>query len=158
MRVQKLLDKFGFMSREVISNDMNLPPSRLTGHDVSEKGDELQTGMARRRATNDFSCFGIQRRVQREGAVAVILESMSLCSAGRQRQHRIKSVQRLDAGLFINTENDCMLRRLHIQPNDISRFLLKVGIVGHHVALDPLGLKSRSLPNSGHHHMMNAKG
>src|SRR6266404_7138839 len=157
MRSQKLLDKFGFMSREVISNDMNLSPSRLTGHDVSEKGDELLTGVARCRAANDFSCFGVKRGVQREGAVTVVFESMSLCSARRQRQYGIQSVQRLDAGLFINAENHRMLRRLHIQSNDVSRFLLKVGIVGHHVALDPLGLKPRSFPYSVHDHVMNAK-
>ena len=40
MRLQELLDEFGFMSREVISNDMNLPPARLTGHEVSEEGDD----------------------------------------------------------------------------------------------------------------------
>src|SRR5260370_16387765 len=68
MRVQKVLDKFGFMSGEGISNDMNLPPPRLTGHDVVEKGDELLTGMARSRAPNDFSCFAVQRRVQSEAA------------------------------------------------------------------------------------------
>ena len=64
MRVQKLLDKFRFMSREVISNDMNLPPPRLTGHDVGEKGDELLTGMTRSRAPDDFSRFGVQRGVR----------------------------------------------------------------------------------------------
>src|SRR6266513_2420925 len=95
MRGQKLLDKFGFMSREVISNDMNLAPPRLTGHDVSEKGDELLTGVPRSRAADDFPCFGVQRGVQREGAVTVVLESMSLRSTRRQRQYRIQSVQRL---------------------------------------------------------------
>src|SRR5437870_5596304 len=97
MRVQKLLDKFRFMGREVISNDMNLPSARLTGHDVSEKGDELLTGMPRCRATNDCSCLGVQRGVQRESAVTVVFESMSLCSSGRQRQYRIQPVQCLDA-------------------------------------------------------------
>src|SRR5205814_9499167 len=87
MRGQKLLDKFRFMGREVISNDMNLPPPRLTGHDVREKGDELLTGMPRSCATNDFSGCGVQRRVQREGAVTVVLESMSFSSAGCQRQY-----------------------------------------------------------------------
>src|SRR4029077_1647883 len=126
-----------------------LPPARLTGHNVSEKGNELLTGMSRSRATNDFSCFCVQRRVQREGAMTVVLESMSLCSAGRQRQYRIQSVQRLDAGLFINAENNRMLRRLYIQSNDVCRFPFKVRIVGHHVALDPLGLKARAFPDSG---------
>src|SRR6266481_4932458 len=157
MRVQKLLDKFRFMSREVISNDMNLSPPRLAGYHVSEKGDELLTGMARSRAANDCSCLGVQRGVQREGAMTVVLKSMSLCSARRQWQYRIQPVQRLHAGLFINAENDRMLRRLHIESNDVGRFLLKVGIVGHHVALDPLGLKSRSFPDSGHHHVVNAQ-
>src|SRR5215813_10890915 len=126
MSGQKLLDKFGFMSREVISNDMNLAAPRLTGHHVSEEGDELLTGVARGRAADDFSGFGVQRGVQREGAVTVVFESMSFRPAGRQWQYGIQSVQRLHAGLFINAENNRMLRRLHIQPNDIRRFLLEV--------------------------------
>src|SRR5689334_2556113 len=135
MSVQELLDEFGFMSREVISNDVNLPAARLTGHQISEKGNELLTGMARRRAANDGSGPGVQRGVQGEGAVAVVLESMSLSPSGRQWQHRIQPVQCLDARLLINAENDRMLRRFHIQANNISRFLLKVRILGHHVTL-----------------------
>jgi hypothetical protein len=52
MRVQELLDEFCFMGREVISNDVNLPATRLTGYQVSEKGNELLTRMARRRVTD----------------------------------------------------------------------------------------------------------
>jgi hypothetical protein len=66
MSVQELLDEFGFMSREVISNDLNLAAARLTGHQISEKGNELLTGMARRRAANDCSGPGVQRGVQGE--------------------------------------------------------------------------------------------
>src|SRR6266480_389149 len=56
-----------------------------------------------------------------------------------------------------NAENDRMLRRFHIETDNIGRFPLKVGIVGHHVALDPLGLQSRSLPDPRHHHVMHTQ-
>jgi hypothetical protein len=113
--------------------------------------------MARRRAANDCSGPGVQRGIQREGAMAVVFESMSLSSSGRQRQHWIQAVQCLDARLLINAENDRMLRRFHIQANNISRLPLKVRILGHHVALEALRLQSRSLPNPSHHHVMHPK-
>ena len=50
-----------------------------------------------------------------------------------------------------------MLRWLHIQSNDVGRFLFKIWIVGQHVALNPLRLKSRPLPDSGHCHVVDAK-
>src|SRR5260370_1308944 len=98
-------------------------PLRMTGHEVGAEGDERLAGMAGSRAPNDFCCFGVQRGVQREGAVTVVLESVSLGSAGSQRQYRIQPVQRLNAGLFINAENDCMLRRFLIQSTHITRLL-----------------------------------
>ena len=66
------------MSREVVSNDMNFPTARLTGHEVSEKGNELLTGMSRSCTTNDLSCLGVQRGVQREGAVTAVSVAQSI--------------------------------------------------------------------------------
>jgi hypothetical protein len=145
------------MSREVISDDMNLPSSGLTGHDVGKKRHELLACVSRGGFTNDLSCLCIQRCVQRERSVSVIFKPMSLCSSRRHRQHRIQSVQSLDAALFIHTENCSMLRRIHIKPNDFGCLLLKLWVLRHQVALDPMWLKTRSLPDPSHHHVMNPK-
>jgi len=145
------------MSREVISNDMNLTPARLTRHQVSEKGDERLTGMPLSRATNHCSGLGIQRGVQREGAVTMVLKPMSLCASGRQRQHRIQPVQGLDARLFIHAEDDRMLRRLYIQSNNAAAFCSKVRIVGPSCSARSAEAESRPASRHGPHHVMNAK-
>ena len=46
-----------------------------------------------------------------------------------------------------------MLRWIDVEPDDIGCFLLKVRIVGSHVALDPVGLQSGAFPNPGDHHV-----
>ncbi len=157
MRLQKLGDEFGFMGREIVRNDMNLPASGLTGHEAGEKCHELLTRVSLGGAADDRSGLSVQGSVQRERAMTVVFKTMPLCSSWRQRQYWIQSVQRLDAGLFIDTEDHRMLRRLHIQPDNVGRFLFKVRIVGDHVALDPVWLKPRPLPDSGHHHVMHPK-
>ena len=43
---QKVVNEFGFVGREVISDDVDLASEGLGGHDVGQKVDELATGMA----------------------------------------------------------------------------------------------------------------
>src|SRR5258707_337819 len=105
MRLQKLFDERRLMSREVISDDMNLPPSGLTGHDVGKKRHELLARVSSGSSTNDRSSLCIQRCVQRERAVAEVFKPMPLGSSRRHGQYRIQSVQSLDAALFINTKH-----------------------------------------------------
>src|SRR5882724_6503955 len=157
MRLQKLFDELRLMSREVISDDMNLPASGLTGHDVGKKRHKLLARVSLGGFATDRSRLCIQRCVQRERTVAVVFKPMPLRSSGRHRQHRIQSVQSLDAALLINTKHSSMLRRIHIERNDFGCLLLKVWIIGHQVTLDPMRLKSRSLPDPSHHHVMNPK-
>jgi hypothetical protein len=40
---------------------------------------------------------------------------------GRERQHGISPIERLDGGLFIHAEHVGMLRRMEIEPNDVRR-------------------------------------
>src|SRR5262245_50299009 len=85
--------------------------------------------------------------------MAVILKAVPLGPAGRQRQHRVLSVERLDRRLLIDTEHRRVGWRVHIQPNNDGRFALKVGIVGSHVAIEPLRLQSVLGPDPRHHHV-----
>src|SRR3984893_10216376 len=131
MRLQKLVDELGLMSREVISDDVNLPSSGLTGDDVGKKRHKLLARMSRGGFTDDRSCLGIQRGVQREPAVSGIFKPMSLCSSRRHRQHWIQSVQSLEAALLINTKHCSMLRRIYIEPHNLCCLLLKILIICH---------------------------
>ena len=50
-----------------------------------------------------------------------------------------------------------MLGRIHVEADHIGGLLFEVGIVGHHVAFESMRLKSSSLPNSRHHHVIDTE-
>src|SRR5215204_6705826 len=51
-------------------------PIWMRGHDVTEELDERLAGVARHGLADDRACARVQRRIQRQGAVAVVLEPM----------------------------------------------------------------------------------
>ena len=109
---QEELNAFGLMGEEIVGDDMNLLTLRLRTDKIGEKGHELGAGMSIGRFTYDGSAGGIQSRIQRERSVAVVLESVPFGSTGRKRQNRVESVERLNGGLFVHTEDHSMGRGL----------------------------------------------
>jgi hypothetical protein len=73
-------------------------------HNLSQEIHEVGTGVTSRRFPMNPSCLGVQRGIQRQRAVAVILESMALRAIGRQWQHDLPTIQSLNRGLFIHTK------------------------------------------------------
>lgn len=66
----------------------------------------------------DFARVGIQHRVERQRAVALVFEPVALRATGRQRQTGIDPVQRLNRRLLVETEDGRVLRRRQVQPDD----------------------------------------
>src|ERR1700704_479153 len=92
----KLLDTRGLMGREVVTDDVDLFALGLAGADIGEKRHELSAGVASSGLAQHLSGLGVERSVKRDCAVAVVLEAVALEPSGRQRQHRMEPVQRLD--------------------------------------------------------------
>ena len=97
--------------------------------------------------------LGVEGRVQRQRAVAVVLEAMALGAPRRQRQHRILAVQRLDRGLLVDAEHRRVLRRVQVQPDHVGRLGLEVRVVGGQVALQPMRLEAVLGPDARHRHV-----
>jgi len=114
--------------------------------------------MPRHRLPDNFAGSGVERREQREGAVPVVLESVTLGATRRQRQNGVESVERLNRRLFIDREDGGMARRVQIQPKDVRRLPLKVRIIREHVALESMRLQAGPSPDAGHQHMTDAEG
>src|SRR5271167_236414 len=85
--------------------------------------------------------------------MAIILKAMPFRSSGRERQHRVFAIERLDGRLLIDAKDRCMLRRMQIQTNDIGGFGLKVWIIRGHVAFQPMWPQSMLAPHPRHHHV-----
>ncbi len=155
VRSQELFDVPGLVSREVVSDDVNLFFLGLVGHDIGEKRNKLGRSVPCGGLAQHLTGLGIEGGVQRERAVAEILKSVTLCAPRRQWQHRIESVQRLNCRLFIDTEHHGVLRRIQVQPDDIGSLGLKVRIVGSEIAFEQMRLDAMLGPNPGHRHVRN---
>ena len=66
MMGEKVVNEFGFVGREVISDDVDLASEGLGGHHLGKEVDELGAGMALSRLAKDFSASGIKGRVKRK--------------------------------------------------------------------------------------------
>jgi hypothetical protein len=98
MLQQERADRLGLMRREVVGDYVNLPPLGLTGHDVAEEFDKRSAGVRATVCASTSPDF-VSRAAKSDSAVAVILEPVALAAPGRERQHGIQMVERMN-GLF----------------------------------------------------------
>jgi len=86
-----------------------------------------------------------------------IFKAMSFGSARGERQNRVKSVERLDSALLIDTEHRRVERRLKLQANDVGRLLFKLRIIAGHVTTQPMRLNTEMAPDTAHARLANAQ-
>ena len=74
---RKSLDILGLMCREIVEHDVDLlRPRGLRATKSFQKRDELFAGMAARSHALHLASLHIQRRIQRQRAVAIIFKAM----------------------------------------------------------------------------------
>ena len=61
---------------------MNLLARGPAGHDLFQESNKFRTGVTRRGLAQHPAGFGVERGVEREGTVTVVLKTMSLGSSG----------------------------------------------------------------------------
>lgn len=74
---QECVNPLGLMCRKVVRDDVDLLASWLVDHDVVEKGHELGRGIALDSLTQHLTDLGAWGRVQRQRAVAKLLEAVA---------------------------------------------------------------------------------
>src|SRR5262249_25789533 len=70
--------------------------------------------------------------------------------------HRILAIERLNGRLLVDAEHRRVLRRIEIQPDDVSGFRLELRIVGGDVALAPMRLQTMLGPDARNRHVRDA--
>src|SRR5260370_25382227 len=93
MTIDKLPDSGGAMGREIICDNVDLLALGKAGHDLFQKSNKSRTGVTRRGLAQHLAGFGVERGVERKGAVTGGLKTGSLGSPGGERQHGIHSAQ-----------------------------------------------------------------
>src|SRR5215471_13995809 len=101
MSGKEFLNPLGLVGREVVDDDVDLLPTRLADDDIAKKRHELLGCVTGGRHAEDFATSGVEGRIQRQSPVPVVLETMALGAARRERKDRIEAVQSLDRGLLV---------------------------------------------------------
>src|SRR6266550_5004411 len=86
-----------------------------------------------------------------------IFKTMPFGSARGERQNRVKSVERLDSALLIDTEDRSVYRRLKVQANDVGRLLFKLGVIASHITTQPMRLNTEMAPDTAHARLAKAQ-
>ena len=147
---EELTDRLSFVRGEIVQDDVNLLPRGAQGYDLLQEGDELRAGMAGSGFAVDATGGGIQRRIQGERSVSVVLKAVTFGAAWRERQDGIQTIQGLNGGLLIDTEHGRVLGRVQIEAEDVGRFGFEIGIIAGHVAFQTVGFQAGFLPNPMH--------
>src|SRR5258707_4296721 len=107
------------MRAQVVGDDVDFFFFRLAGNDLIKELDELAAGMPGAGFAEHFPGAGVERSIQRKGAMTIVLKAMTLGSPRGKRQHRIKPIKCLDGALFIHTEDRGVHRRFQVQNHKV---------------------------------------
>jgi hypothetical protein len=87
MRGEKRADLLCLVGGKIVENDVNLPSARLRVHDLGEERQEGVAGAPDGSLADHFAGARVEGCIERQRAVTVVLEPVSLGAAGRERQH-----------------------------------------------------------------------
>src|SRR5439155_16782207 len=93
---EELLNPTRLVGRQIVENDVDLFASALAGDDRSQEGHEILAGVALHGFPKNLSRARVESREERQGAVAVVLETMSFEATGTQWQNGVEAIERLD--------------------------------------------------------------
>src|ERR1700720_2281309 len=98
--------------------------------DLIQEFAELDGAMAWPALTDHRSRGDVQRSEEAGGAMALVIVSLTLNLAGPHRKDRLATAQRLNLTLLIHAQHQRMMRRVHVQADDVSHLVDQQGIVG----------------------------
>lgn len=82
--------------------------------------------------------------------MTLVIMCLSLNLSRAKLQFRLGPIKSLNLGLFVNRQNQCIVRRIHIEPDNIAHFFSEVGIVADFERSEPVRLQISRLPDLTH--------
>ena len=89
----------------------------------------------------------VQGRKPRRGSVASVVVGAPLDWAGPHRPQRLSAIQSLNLGLCIDAQDQGPIRRVQVQPHDLSYFFNKQRVSRQFESLAAVGLQGQGAPN-----------
>lgn len=115
--------------RVVIHDQMQLEVFGSFLVDFLEERQPLLMAVLALDATDQFALEIIQRREQRDRAVASVIMGFCLDMTAPQRQPGLGALQGLNLTFFVAAEHQRLVWRGQIQPDDIPEFFLELRVV-----------------------------
>ena len=131
---------------QVVDHDVQLAAG-IGRRDLVEEGQELLVPVALGARLGHLAGGHLQRGEQRGGAVPDVVEAGRFGMSGPHRQGRGGPLERLDLGFLVDTEHHCLLRRLQVQPDDVTDLGLKLRVGGELERLLPPRLDAEAVPD-----------
>src|SRR3972149_6339094 len=91
---------------------------------------ELDGSMARPALTDHRSCGDVQGSEETGCAMTLVIVSSAFGLPGQHRKDRLATAERLDLTLLIYTKHHRMMRRVHVQADNVSHLIDQQRIVG----------------------------
>ena len=85
--------------------------------------------MAPMKLTDHLAGLRVERGKQRRRAVPLVVMRPPLDLTRSHRQQRLRAVERLNLRLFVHAQDHGVVRRVHIQPDDVPHFVDQQRIV-----------------------------
>jgi hypothetical protein len=136
MANQPALDRRGLVGGGVVEHDVyvKVPGHRLV--DQVEEAPKLLGTMPGRHLRDHLAGGDIERRVEVGGAVTHVVVGLSRGYPRHQRQHRRRTIERLNLRLLVDAQHDRGLGRIEIQPDDVADLVDEPRVRGELERLD----------------------
>ena len=136
-----------FMRAVVVHDDVHVEVTRDFRLDQIEELAELDRAMTLMKLRDDLTGLRVERGEQRGRAVPIVVMCAALHLAGPHRQERLRAVQRLDLGFFVDAEYRRVLRRIQIQPHDVTHLFHEQRVGRQLERLAPMRLQAERTPD-----------
>ena len=118
--------------------------------DLVEKGAELHRAVALAAGADHGAGLDVQRGEQVRGAVTDIVMGVTLHLTRAHRLHRRGSFGGLDLRLFVDTQHQRPVGRVHIQPDNVAHLLDKQRVARQLEGLAAMRLEPKRMPDPHH--------
>ena len=119
----------GLVGVEIVEDDVD-GRVRVSGDDIVHEIEELDAPPPRLVRGGDLAGRYLEGGKQGGGAVALVIVAMAgQRPAVRELEIALRSLQRLDRGLLVDTDDDRVLGRRHIEPDHVGGLGYELGIV-----------------------------
>jgi hypothetical protein len=130
MPSQPFLDLRVLMGGVVVDDGVDCLALWYGGLGHIEKADELLMPVPLHAAADHRAVQHVEGGKQGRGAIALVIVGHRTAAALFHRQARLCPVKRLNLALFVDRQNDSMLGRIDVEPDDIEQFGGKLRIFG----------------------------